>query len=207
VHQLARNRLKALSGRRPLHVLTSVGRIVTQKMRLLFEKTASGKTALEEVLSKLGDRGVFFLLGSGEHCYEDQLSAIAANHSNFVFLRGYSEALGDALYRSGNLFLMPSSFEPCGISQMRAMRDSQPCVVHGVGGLRDTVIDNVTGFVFAGNSPASQATQFVATVERALKMRENDPLDWQRLCDRAAAERFDWKTSAQQYIEQLYVES
>jgi len=54
--------------------------------------------------------------------------------------------------------MMPSSFEPCGISQMLAMRDGQPCLVHGVGGLKDTVKDGLDGFVFKGNTVEDQVT-------------------------------------------------
>jgi len=108
------------------------------------------------------------------------------------------------LYRGGDLFLMPSSFEPCGISQMLAMREAQPCVVHGVGGLRDTVEHDRTGFVFSGNTPGEQATEFVATVEKALALKVNDADRWQKICRRAASQRFDWAQSARQTVEQLY---
>lgn len=55
------------------------------------------------------------------------------DNRNFLFLQGFSEELADCLYRGGDLFLMPSSFEPCGISQMQAMRGATPCIVHHVG--------------------------------------------------------------------------
>ena len=99
---------------------------------------------------------------------------------------------------------MPSSFEPCGISQMLAMRAAQPCVVHGVGGLCDTVKDEMTGFVFGGPGPGEQADEFVAAVSRALDMKSGDNDRWQTICIRAASERFDWARSAQRTIEELY---
>jgi starch synthase len=99
---------------------------------------------------------------------------------------------------------MPSSFEPCGISQMLAMRAAQPCVVHGVGGLRDTVEDNKTGFVFEGDTPARQAANFVAAVDKALALKSNAPERWQNLRREAAAQRFDWNRSARQTIDELY---
>lgn len=190
--------------RRPLHVLTSVGRIVDQKMRLFLQHTDSGATALEDILGSLGDNGVLILLGSGEARYERQLTELARKSLNLIFIRGYSEAVGDALYASGDLFLMPSSFEPCGISQMMAMRCGQPCVVHGVGGLRDTVDDGVTGFVFDGAGPRGQANDFVECVAHALRLRKEDPLHWQSICDRARAVRFDWNESAIAYIREMY---
>ena len=144
------------------------------------------------------------MLGSGERDYEAQLARIAADHPNFVFLRGYAEELGGLLYHGGDLFLMPSSFEPCGISQMLAMRAGQPCVVHGGGGLHDTVESGVTGFVFAGATRGEQAAAFVDCVERALQLRHDHPNQWQKIKERAAAQRFDWVSSARQYIGQLY---
>lgn len=206
-HSVTLARLDAVSRRKPLHLLTSVGRVVSQKMRLFLEKTNTGDIALEDILNDLGDRGVLFLLGSGERRYEKQIESIAEEYENLVYFRGYSEALGNALYAAGDLFLMPSSFEPCGISQMVAMRDGQPCVVHGVGGLYDTVQDGVTGFVFDGDSPRDQATAFVECVESALALQRADPLHWQSIRDAAKAQRFDWSTSARQYVKNFYERS
>lgn len=203
-HSLAIRRVSELPLRRPLHVLTSVGRIVEQKMSLFLQKTGSDRTALEDILLSLGGNAVLLLLGNGEQRYETRLAAIAERHSNLVYLCGYSEALGNALYSFGNLFLMPSSFEPCGISQMIAMRSGQPCVVHSVGGLRDTVNDGVSGFVFDGDTKLQQATNFVARTASALKLREDNPLQWEAVCKQALAARFEWKSSAEQYIRHLY---
>jgi starch synthase len=204
VHAMALARLDALPKRRPLHVLTSVGRIVTQKMQLFLEPLTDGRSALDHILDNLGRRGVLVMLGSGERDYEEQLARITTDHANFIFLRGYAEELGDQLYRGGDLFLMPSSFEPCGISQMLAMRAGQPCVVHGVGGLHDTVESGITGFVFAGATRGEQAAAFVGCVKRALQLRHDHPDQWQKIKERAAAQRFDWTSSARQYIGQLY---
>ena len=190
--------------RRPLHLLTSVGRVVDQKMRLMFQGTDSSSSALEGILKSLGKDSLMILLGSGEARYEAQLVELARNYSNFLYVRGYSEAIGDALYSSGDLFLMPSSFEPCGISQMLAMRCGQPCVAHGVGGLRDTIDDGVNGFIFDGHSPREQAQGFVECVIRALWLRLDDPLHWKRIRDNARAARFEWSDSASAYIKEFY---
>ncbi len=204
LHFLTLERLSRLPKRRPLHVLVSIGRVVAQKIRLFLQPLDDGRTALEHILERLGRRGFIWLLGSGEARYESELERIAQFSDNLLFFRGYSDTLGETLYRAGNLFLMPSSFEPCGISQMLAMRAGQPCVVHGVGGLRDTVEDGVTGFVFDGDTQAEQAADFVECVDRALALRSNDPAEWQAMRKRAAAKRFDWASSAQQYVETLY---
>lgn len=204
LHTLATQRVDEQPHRRPFHLLTSIGRLVEQKISLFLQETSSGRSALEDILLGLGDHGLLMLLGSGEQRYEEQLAAIAERHSNLIYFHGYSEALSDALYSSGDLFLMPSSFEPCGISQMIAMRYAQPCVVNAVGGLRDTVEDGVTGFVFDGDTPRQQATNFVARTADAVTMRRNNPLDWELVCKNARSVRFEWRASAEQYIRQLY---
>lgn len=204
VHRTALRNLEQLPKRRPMHVLSSIGRVVDQKMQLFFTPLSDGQNPLEHILGRLGRKGAVFLLGSGDKRHEATLADIAERHANFIYFRGYSEAFGNLLYQCGDLFLMPSSFEPCGISQMHAMRAGQPCVVHGVGGLRDTVDDSRTGFVFEGASPSQQAANFVASVARAIDMRRDHPSSWADLKKRAAACRFDWASSARQYIETLY---
>jgi starch synthase len=177
---------------------------VSQKATLLFEKTPNGVAAIDEILDELGKKGVLILLGSGEYIYEYKMLEAARHHDNLLFIRGYSETLAEPLYRAGDLFLMPSSFEPCGISQMLAMRAAQPCVVHGVGGLKDTVEDGRSGFVFDGDTTAEQAGRFVEQVRRALELKSNNHDDWQKICIRAANARFSWSKSARATIEQLY---
>ena len=206
-HALAKRRLEALPRRRPRHLLTSVGRLVRQKASLMLEPLQDGRPALEHVLDALDRQGVMMLLGSGESEYEQRIADIAERSDNFLFLCGYSATLAEPLYRSGDLFLMPSSFEPCGISQMLAMRAAQPCVVHGVGGLRDTVEDGRSGFVFAGATPQEQATNFVAAVRRALDVKTDANDGWQSICIRAASKRFTWEKSARETIEKLYVDA
>lgn len=203
-HALALQRIATLPKKRPGHVLTSVGRLVAQKATLLLHAGDDGGAPLAHICDGLGRDGVVIVLGSGEATFEQQLLEVARRVPNLVFLQGYSETLADPLYRAGDLFLMPSSFEPCGISQMLAMRYGQPCVVHAVGGLQDTVTDGVTGFSFAGATVTAQAGAFIATTRRALALRTNDPARWREIRQNAAALRFEWSTTAQQTIRKLY---
>ena len=204
MHALAKRRLASLPKRRPKKVLTSVGRLVRQKAALFFEEMSDGRVALEHVLDVVGKDGVLVLLGSGEPEYEQRMVEIAEHADNLLFLCGFSATLADPIYRAGDLFLMPSSFEPCGISQMLAMRFAQPCVVHGVGGLKDTVKHQRSGFVFEGNTSHEQAAHFIDTVQRALNLKASDHDRWQSICIRAASERFSWNESARQTVEYLY---
>lgn len=203
-HFLAHRRLTALPARRPGALLTSIGRIGAQKLQLFREQTTDGSSALEAILERLGDGGLFVMLGDGDPEYEEFLAETGATHENFLFLRGYSDRLSRLLYSGGDLFLMPSSFEPCGISQMLAMRAGQPCVVHGVGGLKDTVGDNINGFVFRGATRRAQATNLVSTVANALELRSASSGRWRRIQEAASETRFSWEASAVEYETRLY---
>lgn len=209
-HLIAVRRLAQLTARyanndaEPPFIVTSVGRITEQKVRLLQQPMADGKTALDHLLLTLGDKGLFILLGSGDSKLEQFLTKVAAQHGNFTFLKGYSEALSDNLYRSGELFMMPSSFEPCGISQMLAMRAGQPCLVHSVGGLKDTVSHHHNGFAFSGDNPANQAKNMLSCFESAITTWHDDKNRWQEIAANAAQSRFLWSDVADEYIHRLY---
>lgn len=144
------------------------------------------------------------MLGSGEKQLEDRFAEIARKTENFLYLRGYVDSLSGPLYAIADLFLMPSSFEPCGISQMLSMRDGRPCVVHAVGGLKDTVEHGITGFVFDGVSPQEQAENFVHCVIDAISLKQTNPSEWSNICSNAAAQRFSWPLAAKRYLETLY---
>ena len=191
-------------GRRPLNLLLSIGRVADQKVPLFLEPAGGEASALEAILQALGPDSLFIMLGSGEKKLEDRFAAIARSAENFLYLRGYVDSLSAPLYAAADLFLMPSSFEPCGISQMLAMRAGQPCVVHAVGGLKDTVKDGITGFVFKGETPALQAEDFLATVLRAAGIKSTDQQCWQEICTNAKNERFSWDIAARAYQQGLY---
>lgn len=186
--------------------LSSVGRVTGQKARLLMELVSDGKggeiNALDKLLADLKD-GVFIMIGSGEEYYEHFFTSAMARHDNFLFLQGFSEELADALYVAGDLFLMPSSFEPCGISQMLAMRAGTPCIVHEVGGLKDTVESGVNGFSFRGDTPSEQAQNMLDTVVTACGTTAK-PAVWLNLHRNASNARFSWAVAVQQYQDLLY---
>lgn len=185
-------------------VVTYVGRVTEQKVKLLATLVGGVKSALEIILDRLGPSNQFVFLGSGDAHYENFLTKVSGRYDNFIFLSGYSHSLSEDLYRYGDLFLMPSSFEPCGISQMLAMRAGQPCLVNAVGGLKDTVVHNKTGFCFSGNNAEEQAVAMVAELTRLLDVYESNPQEWKQVSDAAKAERFTWENSATDYIGLLY---
>jgi len=202
--QAATDWLEDQKGNRPRNLLLSIGRVADQKVPLFLEPVSGHATALEAILTASGPESLFIMLGSGDKDLEDRFAEIACCCDNFLYLRAYVDSLSDPLYSSADLFLMPSSFEPCGISQMLAMRAGQPCVVHAVGGLKDTVRDGVTGFVFDGATPAQQSQNFVDSVDAALALKQTDKSAWQKICTNAAAQRFSWEVAALAYRDGLY---
>jgi starch synthase len=203
-HRIANRTLKSLKNKRPATILLSIGRLVSQKATLFVAATGTGTPALRQIIDSIDDDALLVVLGSGESEYEAVLAEMAAETDKLLYLQGYSESLADPLYALADLFLMPSSFEPCGISQMLAMRASLPCVVHSVGGLKDTVADGETGFGFTGNSLGEQSEAFVATTLKAVALRQEHPGRYQRIREAAGAQRFEWADSAKQTIAKLY---
>ncbi|NUZ10112.1 glycogen/starch synthase [Pseudoalteromonas sp. McH1-7] len=185
-------------------VITSVGRLTDQKALILRQPTHAG-IVLDNIAELAGRSGArIIIVGSGDPALEQLFTEIMARHGNVLFLNGYGKELGELLYLLGDLFLMPSSFEPCGISQMLAMRAGQPCIVHKVGGLADTVKHNETGYCFEGDTLAEQGRQLIAIFELALADLCNNQIKYQALCQQAKLQRFDWYSVAQKYTEQLY---
>ena len=199
---LAERQIGELPGGSPAVIATSIGRVTEQKLALLRQQVGRTATALDRVLAVL-DPGVLILLGSGDPEYERFLNEAMLRHPNFLFLKGYSDRLAEALYAAGDVFLMPSVFEPCGISQMLAMSAGQPCVAHAVGGLRDTVT-TANGFPFGGATPRQQAQNFVRQVAAAVKTRFDRPERWLALTNAARGERFTWDASAGRYLTEVY---
>jgi starch synthase len=205
-HFLAHARLSALAERadRPGLLVTGVGRAVEQKVFLLRPSGSDGPSALEGLLTRLAAKGVLILLGTGEAEYERFFTRMSAGHENFIFLNGYSDACAAALYSAGDLFLMPSSYEPCGISQMLAMREGQPCLVHAIGGLEDTVRDGRNGFTFAGETVRDQVDNFLKRFSEVVALKNDHPDRWRGICKAAAAARFHWDDTVHRYLTLLY---
>ena len=196
--------LRWLSLTRPAHVVTGVGRLTDQKMALLVQALPDGRIPLDLLLESIESRGILLLLGSGDAKLEDQCRQIAARHPHFLFLNQYSQQLSDLLFDNGDLFLMPSSFEPCGISQMLAMRSGQPCFAHAVGGLKDTIADNKNGFLFQGDSLAGQSTALLKRFDEVLTLREQKPDTYKKMASAAKSQRYEWRHSAARYLSELY---
>lgn len=100
--------------------------------------------------------------------------------------------------------MMPSSFEPCGISQMLSMRAGQPCIAHSVGGLTDTIKDNENGFLFKGDTQFNQAENMIKCFKNTMSLYMNEPKHFKNIASNASNARFLWSDSAKSYISSLY---
>ncbi|MDQ9091802.1 glycogen/starch synthase [Pseudoalteromonas haloplanktis] len=186
-------------------LVTSVGRLTDQKV-LLLRQPFKSQQVLDELCEMLSEQqGRMIILGSGDARLEHIMTAAMARNSNLLFLKGYGHNIGELLYEIGDLFLMPSSFEPCGISQMLAMRAGQPCLVHQVGGLNDTISHLENGFSFSGDSLQTQSQALISCFEAALTMKSKQPKQWAEIVKNAAAARFTWSQIAKDYIGKLYI--
>lgn len=147
------------------------------------------------------------ILGSGDAHLEAALDDLVRRHRGIAFWRGYDEPLAHRIIAGSDLFAMPSRFEPCGLTQMYAMRYGTPPVVRRTGGLADTVRDaggyegdgsgaeeTGTGFVF--DEPRAEA--LLSALRRGIALHR-EPARWQRLQRRAMAEDFGWPRAAAAY--------
>ena len=141
------------------------------------------------------------VLGSGDPPLENALRALAERLPRRVAVRlGFDDALAHRIEAAADLFLMPSRYEPCGLSQLYSLRYGTVPVVHATGGLVDTVedydfaADRGTGFVFR----AFGHTPFLEAIRRALALRQ-DAGRWQALQRRGMACDFSWDAAATRY--------
>ncbi len=148
-----------------------------------------------EMIPRLEAQWAF--LGEGEARYQDAIARLAASAPDRI---GYSfeftEEREHKLLAAADFLLMPSLYEPCGLTQMRAQRYGALPVVRRVGGLADTVDDRVTGFLFDEYQPwaVEEAVQYAIDLYR-------DRETWEERVRRAMARDFSWDRSAAAYAE------
>ncbi|MDL2234964.1 glycogen synthase GlgA [Christensenellaceae bacterium OttesenSCG-928-L17] len=177
-------------------VIAMVSRLTEQK----------GLSLIEHVLHEIMQLPVqLVVVGQGDAHYGEMLTWAQWRYQGQVAARFEHNAwLARTAYAGADIFLMPSRFEPCGLSQLIALRYGTVPLVRETGGLVDTVIpynkytDEGTGFSFANYN----AHEMLYTIERAQKYFLDKKL-WARLVKRGMREQFDWGISARQYL-QLY---
>ncbi|MEC9484285.1 MAG: glycogen synthase GlgA [Candidatus Izemoplasma sp.] len=144
----------------------------------------------------------FVLIGSGdqylEHLFEELRDAYPDNVGVYV---GYSDEVARKIYAGADMFLMPSRFEPCGLSQLISLAYGTIPIVRKTGGLRDTIeiynkyTHEGTGFGFENYD----AGDMLFAINNALEVYGDQTL-WKQLIRRAMNQDFSWEVSAQKYI-------
>jgi starch synthase len=135
------------------------------------------------------------ILGTGDPAIEKQAKRLEKLFPDRVKVEiRYDDRLARKIYAGSDMFLMPSRYEPCGLSQMVSMRYGCIPIARATGGLRDTIKNGETGFLFEEES----AKALLKSMREALKVYENTD-HWQSMQRNAMAQDFSWKNSAKQY--------
>ena len=173
---------------RPL--IAMISRLVSQKGVDLIRQVENDLKHLE---------ADFVFLGSGDSSYENLLIWLSNNTSNIRSYIGYQAELANKIYAGSDFFLMPSKFEPCGLSQLIAMRYGSLPIVRATGGLDDTVtgypLDNSNGFKFWGYD----GWQMKEAINCAIGVYR-DRYTFNAMRKSAMASDFTWKKSAEEYL-------
>lgn len=178
-------------------VFGAVSRMAEQKgLQLVID-------AVPELIARGGQ---LVVLGSGDGGLEAAFRAAARDHPRAVAVHiGYDEALSHRVFAGCDVTLVPSRFEPCGLTQLYGLAYGSLPLVHGVGGLADTVADvslenladgSATGFVFH----SFDATGFGAALRRAFALHARRT-EWRRVQRAAMGKLFDWDAAASHYLE------
>ena len=175
----------------------SVARLVEQK----------GVELIKAILPKLMEMGLQIIVyGQGEQKYVDFFTECAEKYpGQFGFSSDYNEDRAARVFAGSDFYLMPSSFEPCGLSQMMAMRYGTIPIVHETGGLKDSVrpysdFDGIgDGFSFSGYTPKG----LLLAISQAIKVYFGQANVFNTLRDRCMKKDFSWTKSALVY-EKMY---
>lgn len=144
----------------------------------------------------------FVMLGSGEATYERGLLALAAREPERIAVRiAFDEALSHQVFAGADVIVVPSRFEPCGLTQLYGLRYGAVPVVRRVGGLADTIVDDSLGADANGFSfDAADAPTLRATLVRALAIYRDAPSRWDTLMRHGMSADHTWSSPANAYM-------
>ncbi|MDD3102082.1 MAG: glycogen/starch synthase [Patescibacteria group bacterium] len=142
------------------------------------------------------------IVGSGDENYTEFFRKKAKKHpKKLLFFYPFKEDMERKIYAASDFYLMPSRFEPCGISQLISLRYGSIPIVHEVGGLSDTIVDynpqtlRGNGFVLSTYHPQD----LLFTIARALENYKRKNI-WQKIVRQAMRESYSWKLPAKKYV-------
>ena len=181
-----------------------VGRAVEQKVKLLRERL-DGKPVLEHILGI--PRVNVAIVASGEREYEEFLAGFRGR-SNIDLTIAFHRTKAPLVSLGSDLFLMPSLFEPCGITQMESLSNATPPLVRWTGGLVDTVTPHTarsgTGFGFDGGNRREILENLVGACREAVRLYFDAAAEFRQLQRHGFAARFLWADSASRYVTTMY---
>jgi starch synthase len=182
-------------------IFAQIGRLDAQK----------GWELLAQVSDRLLERDVqLVVLGTGHPHYHELLTSLVGRYPEKVWAHlGFSEELAHQIEAGADIFLMPSLFEPCGLTQLYSLAHGTVPIARATGGLADTVVDaspenqareTANGFLFRAETPDA----LWGAIDRALALWENRDA-WTRLMQTGMRDDWSWDRSAQEYVK-LYAE-
>jgi len=169
-------------------LIAFIGRMTSQK----------GIDIIVEAMPHLIEKGLSFIFeGTGESYYENKIKELQNNYPSKIYaFIGFDETLAHKIYAGADALLIPSRYEPCGLTQLIGMRYGTVPICRRTGGLSDTVEDEVTGFLF--NEYSSSA--LTKAVERFIEVYK-DKNRFFKMIYEAMTRDFSWSNSCKKYIE------
>lgn len=144
----------------------------------------------------LPDGAQVIILGTGPKKIKQILTAFAKKYpDHFCFVPTFDERLARRIYAGADMLVVPSKFEPCGLTQMIAMRYGTIPIVRKTGGLADTVEEGKTGFVFEDYTESA----LLGKLKEAIVLWNTDPKRWSRMARWCMRQDFSWLVSAKKY--------
>lgn len=187
--------LLGLPVREDVPMIGMVGRLTHQK----------GIDLVTAVMDKILNMDVqLVVLGTGDWKYENLLKDMQAQYPGKLrAVINFSVDMASKIYAASDMFLMPSKFEPCGLSQMIAMRYASVPIVRSTGGLKDTVqaYDHVAGTGDGFTFLTYNASDMLFAIERAIGLYKDYKEDWKKVVQNGMKKDFSWSSIADQYIE------
>ncbi len=164
--------------------------------RLVAQKGIDLVMACAEGILHLGAQ--LIILGDGEQRYHDFFEWLLKKYPSQVGIYiGYNNDLAHRIIAGADIFLMPSHFEPCGLTQIYSLKYGTLPVVRLTGGLADTIQDGTNGFTFFDYHPHF----FYEAVKRACDVFKHDRNKWRSMMLTAMAQDFSWRRSAEKMLE------
>jgi len=161
------------------------------------ESRQKGLDLIARAITKLAAEDYqLVLLGTGQKSLVKLFEKLSAAHSNIAFIHTFDERLARRIYAGSDIMLVPSKFEPCGLTQMIAMRYGTLPLVRKTGGLADTVTDGKTGFVFGPYTSMALAKK----MQEAIVVYRDKHKHFTAMIAAAMRVDFSWPHQVKEYI-------